>query len=297
MDDSKGWDSLPRLDDDFVRGAAHREPTHRHRMLEAERQRARQRAGEARSGYRDGLEGDLGGAPRRRRGPDGPSRTRQLLGLLIAVAVLAAAVYLPARLHGNRVLFLAPSPAGAPPGACPADLYPAGAAYRFEQCANGTPLGWARCSTLTVSVDPAGAPAGWRTDTGVTLKRLAAATGLRLTVVPSRRADVSIRWTSSFMQPGPAADKAGLTRVVFRTNRLGAEIASAAIQISGRLTSGGGRHGEVPVLLHELAHAVGLGHFDGPEVMNPVDQGFAAYRSGDLAGLASLYDPQGCRRP
>jgi predicted Zn-dependent protease len=51
---------------------------------------------------------------------------------------------------------------------------------------------------------------------------------------------------------------------------------------------------EKPVLLHELGHAVGLGHYNGTVVMNPLDSGFAAYQPGDLAGLTALYHPSSC---
>jgi predicted Zn-dependent protease len=74
----------------------------------------------------------------------------------------------------------------------------------------------------------------------------------------------------------------------------GMEFSSAAIEISPDLPGGSGIDGEVPVLLHELGHAVGLGHFNGPEVMNPVDAGFVSYQQGDLAGLATLYHGQSC---
>jgi hypothetical protein len=43
------------------------------------------------------------------------------------------------------------------------------------------------------------------------------------------------------------------------------------------------RVGEEPVLLHEPGHAVGLAHFDGPTVMNPLDRGYPTFRPGDVA--------------
>ena len=48
------------------------------------------------------------------------------------------------------------------------------------------------------------------------------------------------------------------------------------------------------VLLHELGHAMGLAHTTGAEVMNPYDQGYANYQSGDRAGLSRLGSGQGC---
>lgn len=93
---------------------------------------------------------------------------------------------------------------------------------------------------------------------------------------------------------GSEHDKAGLTDLRSRSDNLGASWDGAEIRISTRLSSGAGFDGELPVLLHELGHAVGLAHFTGPVVMNPVDSGFASYQSGDLEGLARLYDPASC---
>jgi hypothetical protein len=59
---------------------------------------------------------------------------------------------------------------------------------------------------------------------------------------------------------------------------------------------GTGRH-RANVLLHELGHVVGLGHYSNPGLqMNPsltsrTPNGFAG---GDLAGLAAVGRPAGC---
>jgi len=50
------------------------------------------------------------------------------------------------------------------------------------------------------------------------------------------------------------------------------------------------------ILLHELGHVVGLGHYDsGSEIMNPImTRGVARYGKGDLAGLEARGAKMGC---
>jgi predicted Zn-dependent protease len=79
------------------------------------------------------------------------------------------------------------------------------------------------------------------------------------------------------------------------TDLSGTRAGSADVRVSSHLTAGTAPQvGEEPVLLHELGHAVGLGHYNGSVVMNPLDRGFATYQPGDRAGLAALYRPASC---
>lgn len=301
MDESKDLDRVESLDESFVAGALHREQSHRERVIDAQRRQAEARAERYRAEMDLGLEQAHRSRRRWRSGrapvsvPPVPSRRRKAVGVCITVAVLLAA-YLPTQLaHGGvRPVPIGLGPASPQPVSCPKSVYPAGAEYRFERCWDGQPIGWGRCATVTVSVDPSGAPAPLRADTTDVLGQLSDATGLRFRSVTSA-GQISIGWASTIVSPGNGpADKAGVTRVRARSSAAGAVLVSGAIQVSSRLTGGVGPNGEVPVLLHELGHAVGLGHYLGPEVMNPVDQGYATYQSGDLAGLARLYPPGGC---
>jgi predicted Zn-dependent protease len=127
------------------------------------------------------------------------------------------------------------------------------------------------------------------------LTQLADASGLRFRIITSTAADVTIAWTPTLIADGQVQpDEAGLTRLSIRSGPLGSTPAAAAIQISTHLAAGDGHNGEVPVLLHELGHAVGMAHYVGPDVMNPVDQGYPNYQTGDIAGLADLYRPDTC---
>lgn len=265
MDGSPGSDGLPEFDDSFVLGAAHRELSHRDRLLHPEEPYL---------------------PPRR------PRRTRQVIGVVITVVVLVVAYgaqYLP--IGNSSFRGLVP----VIPNGCSSGSYPSDAQYRFEACFQGRPVTWPRCSTLRVVVDPTNAPFAWREDIPNALTQLSQATGLRFQTAPKGSGEITIAWTSKLLAPaGWERDKAGLTLFQSRVDAVGAEIASAGIQISSRLSGGGGPGGELPVLLHELGHAVGLGHFTGPEVMHPVDQGYGTYQGGDLAGLARLYGPASC---
>jgi predicted Zn-dependent protease len=110
--------------------------------------------------------------------------------------------------------------------------------------------------------------------------------------VPSST-DITISWVAAL----PAtADDVGLTTYYYiDDHRYTPEMTKADIQLLSTLHAGAGAGGELPVLLHEMGHALGMGHAPGqPEVMNPYDHGFTRYQPGDLAGLRHLGASQGC---
>lgn len=215
-----------------------------------------------------------------------------MIGVIITIAVMLLAYgsqYLPS----GRSSHLSLVPAS--PTSCPTSIYPGDAQYQFEQCVAGRPISWQHCSTLIVVVDPTGAPASWAEDVANSLAQMTRATGLRFRTASHGEADINIIWTATLPVPaGSEYDKVGVTTLRSRSSSIGAQLISADIGISTRLSGGGGRSGELPVLLHELGHAVGLAHYNGPEVMNPIVQGYASLQGGDLAGLTRLYDPATC---
>ncbi len=307
MDDSADgagdFGAIPQLDESFVLGAVHHEPSYRERQLERERRGAKQDIyGAELDNKRDGAQGARRPVPTRRlpRTPRSatsrPNRWRQIVGVVIAAAVVVVAVDLPGRLSGRHSSSLGLVSSGNQTTSCPSDLYAAGAEYRFERCEGGKGLAWDRCDTLTVAVNPESAPDTWQHDTDNALSQVGQATGLHFKRIASGKADITIAWTAALLTAGGAdADKAGVTGVTFSSSLVGSRLTAANIEISTHLEGGSGRNGELPVILHEMGHAVGLGHFDGPEVMNPVDQGYATYQPGDIAGLAALYQPDNCR--
>ncbi len=304
MDDWAEVGGVPQLNESFVAGAKHCEPSYRARQLEEERARARERSllyqAELNEGQEEARRAQRGRRRAQHQGrpsstSPGQIRRRTIVGAVMTVAVIAASAYLPSHLsseHAPLVPLIA-----SPITTCPAKLYPAGAEYRFERCANGRPLGWPRCSALTVSINATDAPGTWRSDTSAAINMLSAATGLRIRTVTAGGANIAIAWSSTLTQSGTSgADKLGVTHSEFQSSPVGSRIRAANIQIASRLNGGAGPNGELPVLLHELGHAVGLGHYGGTEVMNPVDRGYSAYQPGDLAGLDQLYQPRSCDR-
>jgi hypothetical protein len=213
----------------------------------------------------------------------------------VALVVYAAFFHSPS---ATRSTLRLPNVAGAfqRAGTCRASVYPPGAQYTFERCGSGRiPVAWPRCSQVTYSVDAARAPAGYRVDIQQVITALAAATGLHLVAV-SASGDIRISWDPALYNPLPGTSgEAGETDYRTTSGLFGVHAEVATVRLSSHLGPGGSPGlGEIPVLLHELGHAVGLGHYTGPVVMNPFDRGFTRYQPGDLAGLATLYHPATC---
>jgi hypothetical protein len=156
-------------------------------------------------------------------------------------------------------------------------------------------VAWPRCSKVTYRVDAAWAPPGYLRDVQDAIAALAAATGLHLTPAPGA-ANITISWDPALFNPVPGSSgEAGVTVFNTESGLSGVHVTSAATRLSAHLRAGASKGvGEEPVLLHEVGHAVGLGHYAGPVVMNPLDRGFVRYQAGDLAGLQALYHPASC---
>jgi len=174
--------------------------------------------------------------------------------------------------------------------------------YSFEVTNSaGEPVRWDPCKPVSYAVVDVKAPPGWQADVAFAISQAQAATGLDLVdagafasgrQVPSS-VDITISWTAAL----PAtADEVGLTTYYYINDpRYTPEMTKADIQLLSSLHAGGGTDGELPVLLHEMGHALGMGHAPGqPEVMNPYDHGFTRYQPGDLQGLRLLGASQGC---
>jgi hypothetical protein len=183
----------------------------------------------------------------------------------------------------------------------------------------GRPARWDPCTPIPYVVQ-----AGWLPDTGrqdlaEALARLSAASGLRFVdegdtdEVPSlarsafqperygqRWAPLLIGWVPpATTDLGLGAGAQGMSVAVAVPGRTGPHLVSGQVVLDAdnRLIGGfgpGTTEGEV--LLHELAHAVGLGHvLDATQVMYPrTTNSESEFGAGDRAGLAAVGAAAGC---
>ena len=184
----------------------------------------------------------------------------------------------------------------------------------------GRPARWDPCTPIPYVVQAGWAPDGGRDDLAEALRRLTAASGLQFvdqgdtTELPStarapyqparygrRWAPLLIGWVpAESTDLGLGGGVQGVSRSVAVAGPDGASIVSGQVVLdaSSRLAPGfgpGTTDGEV--LLHELAHAVGLGHvLDPTQVMYPqTTSSESAFGAGDRAGLAAVGAAAGCR--
>lgn len=158
---------------------------------------------------------------------------------------------------------------------------------------------WPRCSTVTWSYDPAGAPRGGDVgvadDVGAVLKRYAELTGLRFEQVAKGRADIEIGWAPATWEDGQEA-AGGASE---RDGVLASGVLTMFTNSEWSRTPGFGVRGRGSLLYHEIGHILGLGHVsDDRLLMYPVHtfgQSPLVPQKGDIAGLRELYRPQSCR--
>lgn len=183
----------------------------------------------------------------------------------------------------------------------------------------GRPARWDPCRPIGFVVQAGWIPDAGRRDLAEALRRLSAASGLRFVdegetdELPSRARAAfqperyGERWAPLLIGwvPPDSTDLAigdgtqGVAVAVAVPNRDGPSLVTGQVVLDAtrRLASGfgaGTTDGEV--LLHELTHAVGLGHvLDPTQVMYPqTTNSESQFGAGDRAGLAALGAPAGC---
>jgi hypothetical protein len=184
---------------------------------------------------------------------------------------------------------------------------------------NGRPARWDPCLPIHYVVQTQWMPTGGRDDLAAALARLSKASGLAFVddgdtdELPSttraayQPARYGKRW-APLLDGWVPADRtdlglghgvAGVTIAVAIPGPKGGSIVTGQVALDAdhRLPAGfgpGATEGEV--FLHELAHAVGLGHvLDPTQVMYPqTTNSESQYGAGDRAGLAALGRPAGC---
>ncbi|HEV7720763.1 MAG TPA: matrixin family metalloprotease [Iamia sp.] len=221
-------------------------------------------------------------------------------------------------LDGTRYAFPTPAPdADEPLGAPPADVDPA-APHVFTRTQEGTddPVTWDPCRPLAVVVDDRTEPDGGARLLTEALAQVARATGLqiddegptdeapaehRAPVQEDRYGDrwapILIAWSDPEASPALAGDVGGQGGgvAVRRDDASPFAYVTGTLVLDGpqmqeSLAVRGGSDQVRSVILHELAHVVGLGHVEDPtELMYPEGQpGVTTFGPGDRAGLARL---------
>jgi hypothetical protein len=238
------------------------------------------------------------------------SRPRVLLPVLLALAVVAVVALVAASrveaLPGLRQV-VEPAPASAGWGPSWVDD-------------RGHPARWDPCVPVRYVVNPGWMPQRGREDLAEALRRISAVSGLRFVddgdtdELPQRDRPAyqperyGERWAPLLVAwvPPSATDLGlgdgvqGLASTVAVPTPEGGALVTAQVVLDAdrRLASGfgaGATEGEV--LLHELAHAIGLGHVDDPtQVMYyRTTNSESEFGAGDRAGLQALGAAAGCR--
>ena len=237
---------------------------------------------------------------------------RMLLPALLVVLVVAA---VSAVVRVERARAAAGSPLHAVTTAAAAS---AGWSPSYVDDA-GRPARWDPCAPIHYVVQTQWMPVGGRRDLTAALRRLSAASGLTFVddgdtdELPSQAREAyqparyGKRWAPllvGWLPPartdlGLGRGVAGVTVAVAIPGHRGGSIVTGQVALDAdhQLPTGfgpGATEGEV--LLHELAHVVGLGHvLDPTQVMYPqTTNSESQYGAGDRAGLAAVGRPAGC---
>ena len=246
--------------------------------------------------------------------PPGAPRTSRvplflvLLAALVAVAVPTTMLAQRARAAEGLEVRAVEGPAAAAAGWGPTYVD-----------AKGRPARWDPCSPIGYVVQAGWIPDAGRRDLTEALRRLSLASGLsfvdegdteelpsqvRSSYQPARYgerwAPLLIGWVPpGVTDVGVGGGVQGMSLSYAVPGRTGPSLVSGQVVLDAgnRLAAGfgpGTTDGEV--LLHELAHAVGLGHvLDPTQVMYPqTTHSESEFGAGDRAGLAALGAPAGC---
>jgi hypothetical protein len=187
-----------------------------------------------------------------------------------------------------------------------------GEGYRFLHTRdNGEPVRWSTCEPIEYVVRPANEPEGGRQMLDEAVARISEVTGLEFSFAgttdeapsdnrpphhPNRYGEGWSPVLVAYSDPdeyarleGQIAGYAGPTYV--QAGDRVPRYVSGMVVIDAEQTSTMGEEGVRAVMLHELAHVVGLAHVrDRDQLMNPVQygRGVTDLQDGDLRGLRAL---------
>lgn len=257
-----------------------------------------------------------GPAPAIAAGASGPAEAPAVAPVVVTVGSQSPARWIPGR---RRPVLTSPSLRSAvtavvPTGTTAANLAPdhSGSFTFMAEQAPGDPIRWDACGTVHWVFNPASAPAGGLQAVQSAVSRIASATGLRFAYdgttaaaptgayLDAQSATTGFRpllvgWSTgsaSTLLAGQPAGLVGMNQTIWARPASGAaHITSSVVALNAAVTARtSGANSWYTFALHELGHAVGLGHTADPtQIMAPtIPAGAADFGSGDLAGLAKV---------